>query len=102
MKKTFQLKVIIIKQNQKKLKVHEILTEYYNFCYKDNQVVTKFNLKSTSKSAIYYVCYKRAKGCTGLAIFDIKTKEFRIYNSCNFKIEHEEYNYDRIYKFNNK
>ena len=65
-------------------------------------MVTKFNLKSTSKSAIYYVCYKRAKGCTGLAIFDIKTKEFRIYNSCNFKIEHEEYNDDRIYKFNNK
>ena len=29
----------------------KIHTEYYNFSYKDNQEITKLNLKSTSKSS---------------------------------------------------
>lgn len=82
----------------------KIVCEYYNFCYKSNNIITKFNFKNASKNNKFYYCYKRGKGCGGLAVYDIIREEFRVYKECNFEIDHENINYEafeRMYN-NNK
>lgn len=72
-----------------KTKGKKIICEYYNFCYKSNNIITKFNFKNASKNNKFYYCYKRGMGCGGFAIYDIIKEEFRVYKECNFEIDHE-------------
>ena len=76
-------KIDIIKT---KINGKKINSESYTFCYEHNNFVTKFNLKNVTKNFKYFICYKRAKGCEGKAVYEIQKKEFKVYNSCNFDI----------------
>ena len=75
----------------------KILTEYYNFCNQSNNMTTKFNFKNASKNFKFYYSFKRVKGCDGLAVFDIMKKEFRVYNQCDFNINHDNINFEKFY-----
>ena len=86
-------KIDIIKT---KLNGKKINSESYSFCYDDNDFVTKFNLKNISKNFKYFICFKRARGCEGKALYDIQKKEFKVYNSCNFDIDHNNFNYEEF------
>ena len=77
----------------------KILTEYYNFCNQSNNMTTKFNFKNVSKNFKFYYCFKRVKGCDGLAVFDIVKKEFRVYNQFDFNINHDNINFEKFGKF---
>ena len=82
-----------IKSNGRK-----IITEYYNFCIQNNKMTTKFNFKNASKNFKFYYCFKRGKGCGGLTVFDIVKKEFRVYNQCDFNINHDNINFEKFEK----
>ena len=53
-----KVELVKTKANWKK-----IISEYYNFCYKSNNIITKFNFKNGSRNNKFYYCYKRGKGC---------------------------------------
>ena len=73
-----------------------INTDYYNFTYKEKEFNTKFNLKSTTKNFRYYNCFKIGKGRKGLVLYDTEKNEFRIYQKCDFTINHEYYSYEKF------
>lgn len=75
----------------------KIFTEYYNFCNQSNNMTTKFNFKNASTNFKFYYCFKRVKGCDGLAILDIMKKEFGVYNQCDFNINHDNINFEKFY-----
>ena len=58
--------------------------------------MTKFNLKSSSKTSKYYNCYKRKKGCKGTGVYNIKENKFYVSNSCDFQIDHDNCNYEKF------
>lgn len=62
-------KINIDKKNKK-------AKEYYNFCYSENNIITKFYYKNESKKKIFYYCYKQFKWCPGKANFDKEKKLF--------------------------
>ena len=43
----------------------------------------------------YGNCFKRALGCQGKALYDIEKQEFKVYNQCNFDINHETFKYEK-------
>ena len=61
----------------------------YNFCYDEDNVLTRFIFKNSSKNYEFYYCYKKAKGYKGKGKYDIKTKEFKVYEKCDKNINHE-------------
>ena len=61
----------------------------YNFCYDEDNLLTRFIFKNSSRNYEYYYCYKSGKGCKGKGKYDIKTKEFKVYVKCDKNINHE-------------
>ena len=41
-------------------------------------------------------------GCQGKALYDIKKQEFKVYNKCNFDINHENYKFEDFIQIYNK
>ena len=60
-----------------KLNGKKINSESYSFCYDDDDFVTEFNLKNISKNFKYFICFKRARGCEGKAMYDIQKKSLK-------------------------
>ena len=61
----------------------------YNFCYDEDNLLTRFIFKNSSKNYEFYYCYKSGIGCKGKGKYDIKTKEFKVYVKCDKNINHE-------------
>ena len=81
-------KIIIDKSNKNS-------KEYYNFCYSENNLVSKCNYKNESKNKKFYNCYKINKVCPRKALYD-KINEFSVYVKCNFEINHETFKFEKF------
>ena len=68
----------------------------YNFCYENNNIITKFLFKNNSKNKEFYTCYKAGKGCPGKAMYVINEDIFRVYVECNFNIKHENITFEKF------
>ena len=48
-------------------KINKKTLSAYTFCYKKNEIITKFLYKNSSKNKEFYNCFKSGKGCLGKA-----------------------------------
>ena len=81
----------------KKNKKGEIVKyEYYNFCYAQNNFITHFILKNQSAKFKFFYCFKRGLGCEAENKYEKEDDKFNVYQECDFKINHENYNYEQF------
>ena len=68
----------------------------YNFCYDEDNLLTRFIFKNKIKNFEFYYCFKSAKECPSKSKLDIKLKEFIEYIRCNKNINHEKNTYENF------
>lgn len=68
----------------------------YNFCYEEDNILTKFIFKNSSKNFEFFYCYKKSKGCLGKGKYDKKSKDFKVYTKCDKNIYHEKNTYNNF------